>query len=45
MNIFLEVEASIKSSYFRLVHIIKYALLTNVDLYYMENILFYLHEG
>ena len=45
MKIFLEAETSIMSYYIRLIHIIKYALLTNVGLYYMENILLYLREG
>jgi hypothetical protein len=42
---FVEAETSIKSSYIGLVHVIIEALFTNVSLYYIEKILFYLHEG
>jgi hypothetical protein len=34
-----------KSSYIRLVHIITLTFFTNVDLFYIENTLFYLLEG
>ena len=38
-------KASIRYSYIDFFTFIKYALLTNVFIYYIENILFYIREG